>query len=401
MCESDLSLETIKHLSGFVKELKYKCQNGHNKKIVTSSVLGEFYTTNCLLFVAFACSGMLKVQFEKFVRFSNIGSYHVETFKKVIVAFGAIVGLLKIESIHEVIYNETIIEDNVKKICIETDARHACRKNSVHSDVVALGSRTHKIVSIVHVTKKDEPSSQKHELYGTKKIYEDLKDRGLVVNDHAHDRNTSVNKFIREENGPKSTNDRWHAVKAIAKGVRELGRGAAKWSGVKWHPQLCDKECVTKNHVYWAIENCEKDPKKLRENIDKCVPHFQGNHEMCVADSTCKAEDYVMSVDMITDPKAAKMLSDYLHKTTLYRFPADYANSKDTYFVESFNNTCLMYLDKRIHYGDFVYEMRQDLAVLDWNEHCCRGYTSIWDRERVRHSNRIRGKKAYEKKTYK
>ena len=48
----------------------------------------------------------------------------------------------------------------------------------------------------------------------------------------------------------------------------------------------------------------------------------------------------------------------------------------DTYYVESFNNVLLQYHDKRINFSREVYQLRTNLAVLDWNEHVNRPTTS-------------------------
>ena len=74
--------------------------------------------------------------------------------------------------------------------------------------------------------------------------------------------------------------------------------------------------------------------------------------------------------------------------------------ARSTYYIESFNNTCLIYLDKRIHYKNTMYELRRDLCVLDWNEHVDRQYTSVYRRIRPAHMGRRSGKKNYKKKTY-
>ena len=78
----------------------------------------------------------------------------------------------------------------------------------------------------------------------------------------------------------------------------------------------------------------------------------------------------------------------------------DYVLSKDTYYVESFNNSCLIYLDKRIHYKESTYSLRISLAVLSWNEHVDRTFTSRKRLEQVNHNRRYLGKKVYKKKTY-
>ena len=39
---------------------------------------------------------------------------------------------------------------------------------------------------------------------------------------------------------------------------------------------------------------------------------------------------------------------------------------RETYWIESFHTAMLIYVLKRIHYGDDTYNMRIELAVLDW-----------------------------------
>ena len=74
--------------------------------------------------------------------------------------------------------------------------------------------------------------------------------------------------------------------------------------------------------------------------------------------------------------------------------------ARATYYIESYNNSCLIYLDKRIHYQNKMYVLRRDLSVLDWNEHVDRPYTSSYRRVRPDHMGRRSGKKRYKKKTY-
>ena len=70
------------------------------------------------------------------------------------------------------------------------------------------------------------------------------------------------------------------------------------------------------------------------------------------------------------------------------------------FYVESFNNTCLVYLDKRIHYKTPTYIMQINLAVLSWNEHVDRPYRSRWNRLQVQHNKTALGKKNYKPKSY-
>ena len=39
---------------------------------------------------------------------------------------------------------------------------------------------------------------------------------------------------------------------------------------------------------------------------------------------------------------------------------------RDTFWIESFNHQLLTYIPKRVHFGDRVFKMRMDFALLDW-----------------------------------
>lgn len=171
--------------------------------------------------------------------------------------------------------------------------------------------------------------------------------------------------------------------------------------GKTWHPQLADKGSRVRNHMYYAIDKCKGSGTELRRLIDSCVPHFQNNHNQCEGESPCKDPEYVPEFTVLSDSVAVSLLTTFLRSLTLYKNAEDYALSKDTYYVESFNNAMLIYLDKRIHYSESSYRIRRDLAVLDWNTHVDRGYTSRSSKQNVCHNRQNLGKKAYKKKTYK
>ena len=96
-------------------------------------------------------------------------------------------------SLQETEENDTDYEG----INILTDARHSTRKNARQSDIIALGNKTHRVVGGIKVTKADDSVSQRHELYRVKKLYQDFDDYGLEIKIHGHNRNASVNKYLR------------------------------------------------------------------------------------------------------------------------------------------------------------------------------------------------------------
>ncbi|CAC5417909.1 unnamed protein product [Mytilus coruscus] len=60
----------------------------------------------------------------------------------------------------------------------------------------------------------------------------------------------------------------------------------------------------------------------------------------------------------------------------MYKHPQKYIHCLNTHYIESFHNTLLLYVDKRIHYGEKTYEIRTGLGILDWNEHVDRPVSS-------------------------
>ena len=93
--------------------------------------------------------------------------------------------------------------------------------------------------------------------------------------------------------------------------------------------------------------------------MDNCVLHFQNNHKICPDDSECKSNDmYAPEWVLLKDPVAVQLLTDIIHSLTLYKNAEDYVENRDTYYVGSFNNSCLTALDKRLLYKDETYRRR-------------------------------------------
>ena len=94
--------------------------------------------------------------------------------------------------------------EDLDGIDIMTDARHGWRKNAKDSSVVVLGDKTHKVLQCIHVTKADDIVSQRHELKGTQRIYENFESEDVTIKVHTHDRNLSINKLVKLR--PMTTN---------------------------------------------------------------------------------------------------------------------------------------------------------------------------------------------------
>ena len=346
----------------------------------SSSPMGSDFEVNCKLVFSYLCSGMLETQYEKFCSFANVGLPSKRLRKRVVTMLGRVAEEEKDKSIEEALQEEVSRTEAGDRlgISVMSDARHACRKNSFHSDIVTLGQVTHKVVNYQHVTKQDDRISQRHELHGTRKLYEDMDAQHIKIRAHVHDRNASISKFLVQER-PRTIDacDTWHAGKEVRRATSKIVKGARRNIGVTWHPQLADKASGIKTHSFWAIKHCEGDEGTLLRYLDNIVQHYRGNHAACHHTSRCQQPGYIPSRLIVTDNDAVRILSTCIQSLIMYKQPAKYKFCMDTHYVECFNNTVLVYVDKRIHYRNLMYKLRLSMAILDWNEHTSRPVSSV------------------------
>ena len=102
----------------------------------------------------------------------------------------------------------------------------------------------------------------------------------------------------------------------------------------------------------------------------------------------------------LTDNKAIELLDKCIKGLYIYKHPSQYTECVDTHHVESFNNVVLVYVDKRIHFQSVMYEMRVNLATLDWNEHVGRETTSLQNYIRAKNPNAQSPKRVLKAKTF-
>ena len=75
----------------------------------------------------------------------------------------------------------------------------------------------------VHVTKSDDPVTQRHEKLGTSEFYKYMDKQAGPVRTQTHDRNLAVNKSVKDMKTINNQNDVWHSIKALKKAIFEIG----------------------------------------------------------------------------------------------------------------------------------------------------------------------------------
>lgn len=388
---------------GHVAAVRFNCSMEKSHSLLWSSspyLPNNEYLVNRRVMHGFACSGMLPVHYMRFAKGANIGVINQKNREQCLQKIYPHVEEEYKESIDLALWGEVGCEED-DGITIMTDARHGWRKNAKDSSIVAIGEKTHRVIKCEHVTKQDDHVSQRHEKIGTERIYEFLDEQGVDVNVHIHDRNLSINKLVKSKGNIINQNDSWHGVKPIKEKMKKVSSGPAYSKGKTWSEDLQDKVEPVATHCHWALRNCDQDPEKLKKLLLNTVEHYKGNHSDCHSSSRCKLDkNYEPSRVVLVDKVSEKLLRNVIVSSNLYKYPEDYVLAKDTYYVESFNNTMNIFQDKRIAFGDHTYRARSHLAVCHWNENVDRVYTSVWNPRRPDAPRSSKGKKVYKVPTY-
>ena len=112
----------------------------------SSQRINNDFLVNYKAIHSYLCSGMLPCQYQKYSTFLNIGLPKKGFQSGAVEVYSNVVEEIKQKSISDASeLEQTRSHGDAEGIAIMTDARHACRKNSFHSDVLALGIETHKI----------------------------------------------------------------------------------------------------------------------------------------------------------------------------------------------------------------------------------------------------------------
>eukprot|EP00731_Ephydatia_muelleri_P019113 Em0011g1153a len=223
--------------------------------------------------------------------------------------------------------------------------------------------------------------------------------RGLNITEVAHDYQATIKLYVRQL-GMVNSYDTWHGTKNVAKQLRHICAGTVRTRDRTWFTELSDKARCTKVHLYWCMRNCGGNPVRLRAMIMNISKHFQGDHQSCSSESPCQQPGYVPKRKPLTMPAAISAYEAALRKTLIYKNADSCHLCRDTYWVESFNHQLLTYLPKRIHFHTKTFEMRMNLAVMDWNENCQRMATSHHEYTDVRRPDHHSTYNVLVKKTY-
>eukprot|EP00731_Ephydatia_muelleri_P002967 Em0001g2967a len=152
--------------------------------------------------------------------------------------------------------------------------------------------------------------------------------------------------------------------------------------------------CTTTGELIGVIAGTKNVGKQLRHicagtGIGRGSLNFliRGDHQSCYSESPCQQPGYVPQRKPLTMPAAISAYEAALRNTLIYK------NADSCHLL-------LTYLPKRILIHTKTFEMRINLAVMDWNENCQRMATSHHEYTDVRRPDHHSTYNVLVKKTY-
>ena len=280
VCSQHL-LRSKHNMIGHAAVMKFSCKQHSYSWSSSPYFTDNKFLVNHRMLHAFVTSGMLAVQYQRFAQAAGIGFISREKRQPIIKIIQECVEEQYQESTDESLFLELLYAEDAGDdgITVMSDARHGWRKNAQDSNIVAMGGESHTVIFHEHVTKADDPISQRHEALGTKKILDKLEETGIDVKMWVHDMNVTVNKEVSSK-GILNQNDLWHGVKNLKKIVKAVTVGAKRDHGKTWHHELDDKLLPVATHAYWATRNCAGDPATLQQSLDSITLCYQNIHDV-------------------------------------------------------------------------------------------------------------------------
>lgn len=240
---NELVCLTSEKKSGYSVQFNVSCVVCRfTRKWISSPVLpNKREIVNYRMTHAYLSSGVLPSHFERFSDATEFGKLPQTQMNGLIREYSACVELERKSSCASA-FQQELASSSTDGIDIISDARHSTRENSKLTDVVCIGYSSHKVVDHIVVSRDDDTCSQRHELLGTKKLYENFDVKNVKIRRHGHDRNASINKFVREKQiNTVNQNDTWHVSVSIEKEMKKIATGAKCREGKAWSSQLLDK----------------------------------------------------------------------------------------------------------------------------------------------------------------
>ena len=122
-----------------------------------------------------------------------------------------------------------------------------------------MNQQTNAIVAFAVTQVTEAGKSNRMEKLSFSKALNEVKQKGICINQLITDRNTGICKHMREEE-LKITHqfDVWHFIKNIKKRLQKVGKNKSCENLQKWAKSIS-------NPFWWACATCKRDKELLRE----------------------------------------------------------------------------------------------------------------------------------------
>ena len=221
-------------------------------------------------------------------------------------------------------------------------------------------------MSVTQVT--EAGNSNRMEKMGFIKVLEELKEKGLNIEQITTDRHTGIRKYMREkEPSIPQQFDVWHFCKSIRKRLLAAAKKKCNKALEKWIRSIC-------NHFWWCCATCDGSETLLREKWTSILFHVQNKHRWTSCKEFHKCEHARISRKAAKKKEWLKPTSDAFK--ALQTIVLDKNILKDLKHLTKFSHTGKLevyhalynkWVPKSQHFSQLGMVTRSQLATLDFN----------------------------------
>ena len=232
--------------------------------------------------------------------------------------------------------------------------------------VVQLGQEAHSSVGM--------------EKIGLKSCLDYVLHHSVPVTVLATDRSPSIINVMKTDYSHiNHQHDIWHLSKSLKKKILAVSKKKSTCILNEWLRSII-------NHLYYSVQNCDKDENKLIELWLSELNHIRGIHQWvagsrfqtvlaCIHDDVDAklASDGLQKAYLQSDSEAFTVLESIVNAPPFLSALRHCTLALSTYSLENVHSVMLKYVPKRLHFSFLGMNLRTCLAYLDHNYNIQRG----------------------------
>lgn len=345
---------------------EYSCKAGHKHRWVSTHFYGGKSAVQILLQLVVLLSGLTWSPFAQAFRFANIAIGSASNFYRYQTIYRQ-----GIDSFYQRKMNGILHKYKDRSICVGIDVRYDTPGFSANKATAVF--MEYESGDIIHMEIGDSRevgrNACKLECHMISRGMAHLHRNGVKIVEVVTDASKAVISLFEQTkySDIKHSLDVWHKSKKILQVLGEAGRKVSGKDVLPWIKSIV-------NHFWQCSANCRGNKERMRTMWLFILRHITNVHTSIMYECPHGPLPVPEGKKWLTvDSEAYGIIKSFVTNRTWLGSLKYYATNRQTWRVENFNSHLLLrYCPKRLKFSYDSYVCRNQLAVMDHNEHHCR-----------------------------